>query len=299
MSSWYWLTGWLPSLLAVVGNGLVIYLILAVPKLRTTNNRFVLSLAIADFCVGICFYPGHAICHFALTSCNEMIRDDIAVLMIYSSVSNLCAMALDRYIAIVKPLHYMSLMTARQATILTAVAWIIPLSTYFIPAVCASLGLFSINFSVSVIVWATIFEFVPCILLSLATAHAVITSRRHFRRDAKLNMEIRYNQPNLRRRRSSYSASLIATVVAIFLACYAVEVYSSFCHFTELCVMNKNLYNVVRFLVIVNSAANPIAYALLKRDIRKELEKIFCFNSFNNYKSRPRRSYVDRTTSTV
>ncbi|XP_078361626.1 beta-2 adrenergic receptor-like [Oculina patagonica] len=297
MSGWYWKTGWLPSLLAVVGNSLVIYLILTVPKLRTTNNRFVLSLAIADFCVGICFYPGHAICHFLLTSCNKMIRDDIAVLMIYSSVSNLCVMALDRYIAIVKPLHYMSLMTARQATILTAFAWIIPLSTYFIPSVCVSLGLFSINFGVSVIVWTTIFEFVPCILLSLATAHAVIISRRHCRRDAQLDLQIRYNRPNQRRRRSSYSVTLIATVVAIFLACYAVEVYSSFCHFTELCVMNKNLYNLVRFLVIVNSAANPIAYALLKRDIKKELDKIFCYYSFKISKSK--RSYADRTTSTV
>ena len=295
MSSWYWVTGWLPSLLAVVGNGLVIYLILARPELRTTNNRFLLSLAIADFCVGACFYPGHAICHFLLTSCNEMIRDDIAVLMIFSSVSNLCAMTLDRYIAIVRPLHYMSLMTARKATILTAVAWMIPLLTYFVPSVCASLGFFSIDFGISVIVWTTIFEFVPCTVLLLATTHAVVISRRHFRRDAQLNSQIRYNRPHLRRRRSSYSATLIATVVAIFLACYAVEVYSSFCYFTEWCVMNKNLYSVVRFLVIVNSAANPITYALLKRDMRKELDKIFCCYSLN--KRSARRSSTDRTTS--
>ena len=91
------MTGWLPSLLAVVGNGLVVDLVLTRRRLRATANRFVLSLSIADFCVGACFYPGHAICHFLLTSCNEMIRDDIAVLMIYSSVSNLCAMTLDRY----------------------------------------------------------------------------------------------------------------------------------------------------------------------------------------------------------
>ena len=39
--------------------------------------------------------------------------------------------------------------------------------------------------------------------------------------------------------------------------------------------MNQNLYNVVRFFVIINSAINPIAYALLKRDIKKELHKIF------------------------
>ena len=297
MSDWYWVTGWLPSILAVVGNGVVIYLILAIPRLRTrTNNLFVLSLAIADFCVGTCFYPGHVICHFLLGSCNEMIRDDIAVLMIYSSVSNLCAMAFDRYVAIVKPLHYMSLMTFRKATILTAMAWIIPLSTYFIPAVCTSLGLFSMNFKISVFIWTTMFEFVPCVGLLLATIHAVVISRRHFRRDAQLNSQIRYNRPNMRHHRSFYSATLIATVVGIFLACYAVEICSSFCHFTELCAMNKNLYNVVRFLVIVNSAANPLSYAFLKRDIRKELERILCNRSFNNRRLIAS-SFTERTTT--
>lgn len=38
--------------------------------------------------------------------------------------------------------------------------------------------------------------------------------------------------------------------------------------------MNQDLYNVVRFLVIINSAINPVAYALLKRDIKKELRKM-------------------------
>ncbi|KAJ7383303.1 hypothetical protein OS493_029268 [Desmophyllum pertusum] len=275
MSTWYWYTGWLPSLLAVIGNGLVIYLILARRRLRTTNNRFVLSLAMADFCVGACFYPGHAICHFLLTSCNQMIRDDIAVLMIYSSVSNLCAMTLDRYIAIVRPLRYMSLMTARRATMLTVAAWIIPLSIYFIPSVCASLDLFRINLTISVIIWTTIFEFIPCVVLLMATTQAVITSRKHYRRDTLLSSQIRYNQPNLKCPRSASSTKVMGTVVATFLICYAVEVYSSFCYFTALCVMNKNLYSVVRFLVIVNSAANPIAYALFKRDIKKELGKMF------------------------
>ncbi len=292
MSSWYWLIGWLPSLLAVVGNGLVIYLVTARRKLRTTGNRFVLSLAIADFCVGACFYPGHAICHFLLTLCNEIIRDDIAVFMLYSSVSNLCAMAFDRYIAIVKPLRYASLMTARQATVLTALAWIIPLSIYFIPSVSASLGLLRLDFRISVIVWTTIFEFLPCVGLLLATTHALKAWRRHYRRDAQLHSQLRYNRPSLKRLGPTSSAKVLATVVALFLICYAVEVYSSFCHFTAFCVMKRNLYKVVRFLVIVNSAANPIAYAFLRRDIRKELQKILC----KKFLLKTKRSFDQRTS---
>ena len=274
MSSWYWNVGWLPSLLAVVGNGFVIYLILARRVLRTTSNRFVLSLAIADFSVGACYYPGQAICHFVLSSCNVMIRDDIAVLMIYASVCNLFAMALDHHIAITRPLHYTLLMTAKRVTFVTAAAWIIPLSFYFIPSVCASLGLFRIDFKVSVIIWTTMFEFIPCLVLLLATMQTVITSQKHSRRDTLLNMQLRHNQPNMKRLRSASFTKVITTVVVTFLICYSVEAYSSFCHFTSLCTMNQDLYNVVRFLVIINSAINPVAYALLKRDIKKELRKM-------------------------
>ena len=274
MSSWYWNVGWLPSLLAVVGNGLVIYLILARRILRTTANRFVLSLAIADFSVGACFYPGQAICHFVLSSYNVMIRDDIAVLMIYASVCNLFAMTLDHHIAITRPLHYSLLMTAQRVTFVTAAAWIIPLSFYFIPSVCASLGFFRLDLKVSVIIWTTLFEFIPCLVLLLATMQTIITSQKHSRHDTLLNMQLRHNQPNVKRLRSSSSTKLITTVVVTFLICYSVEVYSSFCHFTSLCTMNQDLYNVVRFLVIINSAINPVAYALLKRDIKKELRKM-------------------------
>ena len=273
MGSWYWSVGWLPSLLAVVGNGLVIALVLTRRKLRTTGNKFILSLAMADFCVGACFYPGHAICQ--CMSCNEVIQDDIAVLIIYSSVSNLCAMTLDHYIAIVKPLRYTSLMTSRRAITVTVVAWMIPLSIYFIPSIFASLHVIRMDFKISVIIWTTIFEFVPCVLLLLASTHILITSHKHYRRDTLLNSQLRYNRPNTKRPRSASSTKVLVTVVATFLICYAVEVYSSFCYFTSLCVMKENLYNVVRFLVIMNSAANPIAYAIFKPDIKKELHKMF------------------------
>ena len=278
MSEWYWYTGWLPSLLTVAGNGVVIYLIASCRKLRTTNNRFVLSLAVADFFVGICFYPGQAICHFLAASCQyPNVSDDIAVLAIYFSVYNLCAMTLDRYIAIVKPLQYVSLMTSQRASMVIAVAWLFPLSAYFIPSLCVSLNLFSINFKISVIVWTTIFEFVPCILLLVVTIQVLITSRRHNRHDAHLTSQIRYNRPNVKlaTMHSASSVKVITTVVVFFLSCWTVEVYSSICYFTAFCTRSTNLSSVVCILVIINSTANPVAYALFKRDIKQEFEKIF------------------------
>ncbi|CAH3042516.1 unnamed protein product [Porites lobata] len=275
-NDWYWFFGWVPTLLTVIGNGLVIYLIATRRKLHTINNRFVLSLAMADLFVGLCFYPGQVICHFWISCKYPYIIEDIGVLFIYSSVSNLCAMALDRYIAIVKPLQYISLMTSHRASVAIATAWLFPISAYFIPSLCASLNLFGLNLKVSVVVWTTMFEFIPCTLLLVVTVQAVITSRRHNRHDAQLTSQIRFNQPNIKiALHSASSLKVMTAVVAMFLSCYAVEVYSSFCHFTVFCNMREGLFRVVHFLVIVNSVANPVAYALFKRDIKSEFDKIF------------------------
>ena len=275
MGTWYWNTGWIPSVAAVVGNSLVIYVVTTRRKLRTTTNRFVLSLAVADLSVGACYYPGHVICQALRASCHFKIRDDIAIMAIFSSVTNLCAMTLDRYIAIVKPLFYMSLMTARRATILAAAAWLIPLCVVFIPSLCASLQLFRLKMEVSVVIWTTLFEFFPSAFLLLTSARAVITARRHCHHDTRLQNQLRFNHPTLKLTRTTSSAKLIGTVVAFFLVCYAVEVYSSICYFTALCPSSVEVQYVVRFLVIANSAANPILYTLFKRDIKNELSYMF------------------------
>lgn len=273
--NWYWILGWIPSVFAILGNGFVIYLICTRRRLKTVPNRFVSSLALADFGVGACFFPAHFICNFFQSSCNRSVADDIAVLMIYSSTTSLCAMTIDRYLAIVKPLSYRTLMTRRQADCLIAISWSVPLFTFFVPSFCTSLNGCHINFNITVIVWTSMFEFIPCVLLLLVTVKIIRTARKHCRQFAKLDSQLRYNEPNHKGQRTVSSARVIGTVVAIFIACYALEVYSSLCYFTKLCEATDDLIRAVFFLVVTNSAANPIAYALFKRDIKKELRNTF------------------------
>jgi len=272
---WYWIFGWIPSTLAILGNGFVIYLICSRRRLKTNPNRFVLSLALADFGVGACFFPAHFICNLHQSNCNSRIADDIAVVMIYSSITSLCTMTVDRYLAIVRPLTYTTLMTRRRAEWLIVFSWLVPFVTYFVPALCTSLHGCSINFNITVVIWTSMFEFIPCVLLLLLTVKIIRTARNHCRHFAKLDSQLRYNAPYHKGHRTVSSARVIGTVVAIFIACYALEVYSSLCYFTKVCEATEDLARVVFFLVVTNSAANPIAYALFKRDIKNELRNTF------------------------
>ena len=275
--NWYLILGWIPSIFAIFGNSFVIYLICTSRKLRTVPNCFILSLALADLGVGACYFPTHFICNFSSTTCLRSVADDIAVLMIYSSTTNLCTMALDRFMAIVKPLTYTTFMTRRRALYLITFSWLVPLMAYFVPALCTSLRGCSINLKATVVIWTTMFEFVPCVVLLFVTLKIAATARKHHQKLTRINSQLRYNDPSHKGPRipTMPTARVIVTVVTIFLVCYSVEVYSSLCYFTDLCKITDDLVHVVFFLVVTNSAGNPVAYALFKRDIQRELKRVF------------------------
>ena len=104
---WFWVLGWFFTVLTIVGNGFVTYLILAIHPLRTKSNCFIVSLAIADIFVGLAYFPPIFLENFTCQS-----PDCKHVLFIarhffqYCSITNLCALIADRYTAIMKPLKH-------------------------------------------------------------------------------------------------------------------------------------------------------------------------------------------------
>lgn len=52
MKTWFWILGWLLSILTMAGNGFVVFVVCRNRSLRTKTNAFVVSLAVADFFCG-------------------------------------------------------------------------------------------------------------------------------------------------------------------------------------------------------------------------------------------------------
>ena len=173
----------------------MIYLIYTRRRLHTIPNGFILPLALADLGVGACYFPANFICEFSPRTCLQIVADDIAVAMIYSSTSCLCVMAIDRYLAIVHPLSYMTLMTRKRAFCLMTLSWLIPFTTYFIPGLCTSLHRCSINRNITVVIWTTIFEFIPCAVLLFITVKIISIARDHRQQLTRLDTQLRFNEP--------------------------------------------------------------------------------------------------------
>ncbi|KAH7642684.1 putative g-protein coupled receptor no9 [Dermatophagoides farinae] len=125
------------NIMVIFGNILVILSVFASSKLRTVTNFFIVSLAVADFLVGIAVLPYSLTFEildtwiFGEVWCQGWLVID--VWMCTASILNLCAISVDRYLAVTRPVRYRSLMTAKRAKFIIAGVWIISFIICFPP----------------------------------------------------------------------------------------------------------------------------------------------------------------------
>lgn len=112
----------------IIGNILVCVAVCMVRKLRRPCNYLLVSLAVSDLCVAILVMPT-ALLNEVL---NEWIFGDVFcdiwvsfdVLSCTASILNLCAISVDRYWAITKPLEYGVKRTPRRMMLCVVLVWL-------------------------------------------------------------------------------------------------------------------------------------------------------------------------------
>ena len=194
MDTWFLILGWFLSILACAGNGFIIYLVGSKRQLRTKTNAFVVSLAVAGFCVGLSVIPLPFFCGSsckwpqARASCSKLVR----WLFGYASVTNLCSLILDRYIAVVKPLKYLTFMTSRRVKQMIFFSWAIPVGFNILPlSYVISRKLVFRHVSIWLVM--ILFEFLPCIMLIFCVGSMVNVVLKHDRAARMLANELRFN----------------------------------------------------------------------------------------------------------
>ncbi|XP_074784066.1 D(3) dopamine receptor [Athene noctua] len=121
-------------ILAIIfGNVLVCLAVLRERTLQTTTNYLVVSLAVADLLVATLVMPWvvylevtGGVWTFSRICCDIFVTMD--VMMCTASILNLCAISIDRYTAVVKPVQYQystGQSSCRRVSLMIVVVWML------------------------------------------------------------------------------------------------------------------------------------------------------------------------------
>ena len=282
MKTWFWILGWSLSILTITGNGFIIFLVCSKRQLRSKTNMFVLSLAVADFCVGISVIPPMFLCEMA-TGCNPQ-SDWISLVrwfFSYASVTNLCSLVLDRYIAVVKPLRYLTFMTRRRVIQMVSFSWGLQVAFNIVIALNWLTLKISLLFNIFSWMYVTFFEFLPCLFLLFCFASMLRVVYKHHRTALITAKQLRLNHRILFKTQEKSAVKLTAIVIGLFLLCYGFYIRCTIVFlFNDRKPCNDEEYKIP--LLVLNSAINPVAYSFFKKDIKKAIKRrirICCMNA--------------------
>ena len=128
------------SILSLFGNGLTILAVVKFPSLQTPNNYVILSLAVSDLLQPVSVSLVIIMDAFQSSACSKYYDIAGAVLgnvFFMSSFLHLLVIAADRFIAVMRPLRYHSLITFRVVRNTLIATWILSI------AICSSVFVFS------------------------------------------------------------------------------------------------------------------------------------------------------------
>ena len=264
---------WILTITTLFGNCFIIIITVSRKRLRSSKlNWYIISLAVADFLVGLSFYPPLFFCE-RWFSCHTSIIKSFRWIFIYSSVCNLCALTVDRYLAITSPIYHRTKVSERVVVVLITLSWLVPVvlrGVVFIP-------LYYVHkrktLQLVLPILLVILEALPCLLISVAAVRISIIAKRQ--KSQHGNKSKASSNTKVKNKRGSTALKTILLVAFFFIICYSLEVYYSMCkNVLKLCEDTEIFQMIRRLFLIANSAVNPFVYAYLKRDIKEEVNRI-------------------------
>ena len=314
-SQWFWINSALLSLIAILGNGTVMFIILKRQRLHTAANWFIFSLSTADLCVGFFVFPTSLICKFLLV-CKGFPTGIVQELFLYFLVSNVCILTLDRYLFIVSPLRYHLFMNKKKVRLLIFPAWAAPVVVFLLHFTWIYSGSAVVRkdaLKIFTCLEAVCFVAIPCLALLTTYARVCCLTRKLLKETSRQRSQVLYNNDETcisvldsaqqlfasgnnrnsivtngehvarykkrnfsRRERQRSTLKLLGFVVIVFVTCWSLSLYASFCSYLNLCNVSRLAVRISWTLLYTNSAVNFLAYAFLKKDIGHELFVLLC-----------------------
>ena len=161
----------------VFGNLLVVIAIATDKNLKTTQNWFIASLAVADFLLGLVIMPFSlaneimGYWYFGFLWCD--LWKAIDVLLCTASILSICLISLDRYWSITRAVEYSRQRTPKRAAIMITAVWLLsavicvpPLIGWKNPLPVTQYPLCLLSNDIGYVLYSTMGSFyIPCVIM--------------------------------------------------------------------------------------------------------------------------------------
>ncbi|XP_022789642.1 neuromedin-U receptor 2-like [Stylophora pistillata] len=282
----------------VIGNAIVITIVRKTPSMHTTTNYLLLNLAVADL-LTLLLCPGPydlALVHVDLEGftgdliCKLFAGNAIVPITINAAVLSVCTIAVERYLALLKPFRANLRIDKDKVKHVIAVLWLLALiscipdiqaNTYNISSSkypCKrpwSLDEYFLHkpFIIFTCVWFGIISSLIVFLCYFSIIRGIYFTKTVFSESTVTEAE---------RQAKKQLGSLLIWLTFVFATCsLPFAIYFMFLSFVDVRTVKDNydtlylFHRISRFVLFTNSFLNPLLYALQSSNFRDGFKLIF------------------------
>lgn len=296
----------------VVGNFLVLIIVWRTSKLHEPNYFFLCSLSVADLLVGLIYCPllivsvakqcwmfGDFMCYaHAVTIC----------ISLNASLMNLCAISVDRYYFITRPLRYTEIVTRKKTIVAIVLVWthsifwaVAPLfgwGEYIYEDATDSCkpnwnghGLLHKSYALGLALFCFLF---PVIVMIVAYVKIFKAARKQLRTIQLPGFA--GSSPEMAK--SHKAAKTVFIIIGMFFLCWSVYTAVSLWKlFASLIDLPARLVRIGLYLAVSNSCVNFYVYAIRDKVFRSGLRRVIV--SRRRYNGKANHSNLNRAAKTT
>ncbi|XP_054751104.2 D(2) dopamine receptor-like [Lytechinus pictus] len=302
--SWVIILQLISTVVGIVGNFLVIIVLFKRRQRSRSTDTLITGLACADFLTSVFLVPIPMPAYIPKNwigeiYCRVIITQSLLWASIMASTYLLMSISVERYIAVVYPLHFKRLITRRRVSIFIVIIWFLSILSglfafivYGVDAEtnqCAEQYTFDNAQTIIAYYWFCLRLALPCFTMLVTQVLIARNLSQQFRIFKDVNNATKMTNgsqaPSFHIVARNRVLKLMLIVIVIYIVCWTPNQIAFLGYnlgWVPESYLNSTLHRFLTLLGFYNSCANPVIYTARYPEFRNALKDIFTCTSDKN-----------------